>query len=363
MDNLIGINYSTWRELQRENPNGIDPERRGLARRLTVMSLFTSWRSRKERRLFDSKIAPVKVSAPLFIIGHWRSGTTLLHNLLTQDEQFAYPRIYEISHPHAFLTFPIDRFIRQINDPKALRRRRPMDNVEFDPLSPGEDEFATCAMSIRSHMVGWSYLRREEHYDRYLTFRNAPEADYQRWLQAFRWFLKKLTFKYEGKRLMLKSPQHTGRIRRLLQEFPDAQFVHIHRHPYDVFRSTQRLYEKGIIPVAFQKVPGPDFVTAGILRRYQELYDAFFEERALIPPGRYVEVSYDELVTDMVREVACIYEKLGLDGYSAMEPRLKEFAAAQAGYHRNQHAELSEALRQRIRAVAAREFEEWGYRA
>ncbi len=363
MDNLIGINYSTWRELQRENPNGIDPERRKMARQLTLMSLFTSWRSRKERRLFDSKVAAVQLSAPLFIIGHWRSGTTLLHNLLAQDEQFAHPRIYQISHPHTFLTLPIDQFIKKMNDPRALKRRRPMDNVEFDPLSPAEDEFATCAMSIRSHMVGWSYLRREEHYDQYLTFRTASEADYQRWRQAFLWFLKKLTFKYEGKRLMLKSPQHTGRIRRLLQEFPNAQFVHIHRHPYDVFRSTQRLYEKAIIPSAFQKAPGPDFVVSGILRRYREMHDAFFEERKLIPAGHYVEVSYEELIADMVREVACIYEKLNLPGYSVMEPKLKAYAAQQANYQRNDHAELADALRQRIRAVASREFEEWAYKA
>lgn len=360
MDNLIGINNETWRELQRENPEGIDPSRRKLARQLTVMSMFTSWRSRGEKQRFHDQVAATQLQAPLFIIGHWRSGTTLLHNLLSQDEQFAFPRIYQVSHPHTFLSMKVEQYLER-NGKDVTKRRRPMDNVEFDPLSPAEDEFASCAMSIRSHMVGWSYLRREEHYDRYLTFRDAPQADYDRWLRAFRWFLKKVTLKYGGRRLMLKSPQHTARIRLLLQEFPDAQFIHIHRHPYDVFRSTQRLYETGILPTAFQQPPGPDSVVAGILRRYQTMHDVFFEERQLIPSGRYVEVSYEELVSDMVGEVACIYEQLQLPGYSVMEPKLKTYAAAQADYKRNRHAELAEPLRSRVSAAAERSFAEWGY--
>ena len=35
------------------------------------------------------------VHAPLFIIGHWRTGTTLLHELLTLDQHHTYPTTYE----------------------------------------------------------------------------------------------------------------------------------------------------------------------------------------------------------------------------------------------------------------------------
>jgi hypothetical protein len=273
MDGLIGIDFATWRELLKENSYQVDAHRRKNALKLTAMSMVCTQRSRTERR-FDGQVAAVQLEDPLFIIGHWRSGTTLLHSLMAQDGQYGYPRIYQISNPRTFLSIPIERVMERRG--QQMRRQRAMDSVAFDPISPAEDEFAMSAMSIRSNLVGWSFLRREAHYDRYLTFRKAPPEDYARWREAFLWFLKKVQLK-EGRRLMLKSPQHTGRIRLLLQEFPEARFVHIHRNPYAVFRSMERLYKTAIIPPAFQDPPAGDFVTEGILGRYQEIYDAFCE--------------------------------------------------------------------------------------
>jgi len=52
------------------------------------------------------------------------------------------------------------------------------------------------------------------------------------------YFIRKVQlFRGTEKRLLLKSPVHTARIKLLLKLFPDAQFVYIHRNPYDVFRS------------------------------------------------------------------------------------------------------------------------------
>lgn len=359
MDGLIGIDFATWRELLRENGNKIDAHRRKNALKLTAMSMVCTQRSRVERR-FDSQVAAVEVESPLFIIGHWRSGTTLLHSLMAQDDQHGYPRIYQVSNPRTFLSIPIDQVMERFG--QQSQRQRPMDSIVFDPISPAEDEFAMSALSIRSNLVGWSFLRREAFYDRFLTFREAPPEDYARWRQAFLWFLKKVQLK-EGRRLMLKSPQHTGRIRLILEEFPRARFVHIHRNPYAVFRSTERLYHKAIIPPAFQEPPPGDFVTEGILRRYREIYDAFFEERSLIPAGQYAEVSFEALEQDMVGQVAAIYEQLQLPGFGQMAPQLQDHVASLSGYRKNVHPEIETPLQQRIYAAWQRSFDEWGYAA
>jgi hypothetical protein len=362
MDNLIGIAYSEWRELRKEVREDIDPEKRAFARRLTNMSLWTSWRARGEHRLYDEQVQKTELLDPVFILGHWRSGTTLFHNMLSLSDQFAYPRIYQVSNPHSFLRLPIERLIER-REQVANSRKRPMDNVEFDLQSAAEDEFATCPMSIRSHMVAWSFFRQEPFYDRFLTFRDAPREDYERWRKSLIWFLKKVVFKYNGGRPLLKSPQHTARVRLLLEQFPNARFIHIRRDPYEVFRSTQRLFETGILPNAFQKSPGLEFAVEGILRRYKEMYDAFFDDRALIPAGHYTEIAFEDLEQDMVGTVARAYEAIGLDGYAQFEPKLKAFVESQKNYQKNVHPQIEESLRRRIYTAWQRAFEEFGYPA
>jgi omega-hydroxy-beta-dihydromenaquinone-9 sulfotransferase len=362
MDNIIGIAYPEWRELKKEVNNDIDPEKRAFARRLNNMSLWTWWRARGEMKMFGEAVKQTALPDPVFIIGHWRSGTTLFHNMLALSEQYAYPRIYQVSNPHTFLRLPIERIVeRQHTVTQA--RKRPMDNVEFDLMSAAEDEFATCPMSIRSHMIGWSFFRQEPFYDRFLTFKDAPPEDYERWRKALVWFLKKVVFKYNCCRPLLKSPQHTARVRLLLEEFPNAKFIHVRRNPYVVFRSTQRLFETGIFPNALQRSPGPGFAVDGILRRYKEMYDALFEDRKLIPAGNYTEVAFEDLEQDMIGTVAQAYEATGLEGYAALEPKLKAFVESQKDYQKNKHPQIEESLRWRIYASWQRAFEEFGYPA
>jgi omega-hydroxy-beta-dihydromenaquinone-9 sulfotransferase len=362
MDNLIGIAYPEWRELKKEVNNDIDPEKRSIARRINNMSLWTWWRARGEMKMFGEAVRKTSLPDPVFILGHWRSGTTLLHNMLSLSDEFAYPRIYQVSNPHTFLRMPIERIVEQQHK-VARTRKRPMDNVQFDIMSAAEDEFATCPMSTRSHMIGWSFLRQEPYYDRYLTFRNAPRADYERWRDALVWFLKKVVFKYNCCRPLLKSPQHTARTRLLLKEFPDAKFIHMRRNPYVVFRSTQRLFETSILPHALQKSPGVEFAIEGILRRYKEMYDAFFEDRALIPAGNYTEVAFEDLEQDMTGTVARAYEAVGLEGYAEFEPKLKAFVESQKEYQKNKHPQIEESLRRRIYATWQHAFDEFGYPA
>jgi hypothetical protein len=60
---------------------------------ITLISPLTSLIRRHEDAKYGPKLAGVRVKQPLFILGHWRSGTTHLHNLLATDEPFAYPSL------------------------------------------------------------------------------------------------------------------------------------------------------------------------------------------------------------------------------------------------------------------------------
>ena len=299
---------------------------------------------------------PTQVQPPLFILGHYRSGTTHLHNLLALDPQFAAPTFFQALNPHTFLT--TERWAAPVAD-RLVVRRRYQDEVALGAGVPTEDEIALGTMTGLSPYLGWYFPRGGSGYDRYLTFRGVPDEEVARWGLALTTFLKKLTLRY-GRPLVLKSPPHTARIRLLLGLFPDARFVHIHRDPYDVFRSTRHMI-RAVQPVfRLQEARLPDGDDR-ILGVYTEMYDAYFEERGLVPEGRLCEVGYEDLERDPVGVVGSVYESLGLAGFEGIRPRLEGYLGSIAGYRKNRLDDLPEPLRLRIAHEWGRSFDEWGY--
>ena len=179
------------------------------------------------------------------------------------------------------------------------------------------------------------------------------------WRQAFLSFVKKLSWKHR-RPLILKSPTHTARIRLLLEIFPDARFVHIHRHPRDVFHATRRLCERAL-PYFYLQRPELGDLSGGIVRRYLTMYDAFFRDRDLIPAGRFHEVAYEELDRDPVREIARLYKALELPSFTEVEPALRKYVGSLDGYRKNVNPPLPEAVREEIHRSWRKSFESWGY--
>ena len=282
---LQGMTLGDWWALLRRHRFAIDLQHWPRALVQTAVSASNSVNARIERGRFGRRIEAARVEAPLFILGHYRSGTTHLHNLLALDPQFAAPTFFQVLNPHTFLT--TERWAAPVVD-RLVVRRRYQDEMALGAGMPSEDEFASCTMTGLSPYMGWCFPGDGADYDRYLTFRDAPESEVARWKHALTTFLKKLTVRY-GRPLVLKSPPHTARIRLLLGLFPDARFVHIHRDPYVVFRSTRHMIR--VVQPLYHLREGP--VQDGddrIISVYTEMYDAYFEERGLIPEGRLCEV-------------------------------------------------------------------------
>src|SRR5262249_57919454 len=169
-----------------------------------------------------------------------------------------------------------------------LPRRRPMDNVEWTVASPQEDEFALCVMTLRSPCMSWVFPRQRERFCKYLSFRDVAPNEVSEWRRAFDTFLKKLHLR-DSRPLILKSPPHTARIPLLLEMFPGAKFVHIHRDPVVVFQSSLRTMELMLDWQALQRANSPDF-DEWTLHQYWEMYEASFEARPRIPEGQICEV-------------------------------------------------------------------------
>ena len=82
-------------------------------------------------------------------------------------------------------------------------------------------------------------MNRRGHFLKFLSFEKAAATAFLRWQRSFVWFLRKVTYAQlladrQPKQLLIKSPVHTARIPLLLQLFPAAKFIFIHRDPIEV---------------------------------------------------------------------------------------------------------------------------------
>lgn len=343
-----------WRLLRRER-FAVSPRHWHRLAFQTAVSSITSVNAALEQRAFARVADTIEIPPPLFILGHYRSGTTHLHNLLALDPRFAFPNTFQVFNPLIFLR--MERWMAPLAQ-TVLAERRPQDNVGIHVEFPNEDELAMCSLTRLSPYFGWVFPRNARHYERFLTFEHATADEVAEWKAALLLFCRKLTHVYQ-RPLILKSPPHTARIRLLLELFPDARFVHIHRDPYAVFQSTLHLME--IVRPLFELHRCPVDNTESVLSVYREMYDAFFAQRSLIPSGRFCETGYAELTRDSVGTLRGIYDTLGLGGFESLQPRLENYLASIASYRPNRHAELSEPLRRRIADTWHRSFEAWGY--
>lgn len=353
---LAGIALGDWIKLLRNERFAIAPSCLPRALSITAQSIKNSaWRAIERRRL-GARVKDAAIQPPLFVLGHWRSGTTHLHNLLCADQRFAFPNNYQVSFPHTFLSTEASS-ARLLS--LFLPRRRPMDNVEWTIESPQEDEFAICAATLKSPCMAWVLPARRARFEKYLTLQGASTSEVAEWREALELFLKKLTFKY-GRPLVLKSPPHTARVRLLLEMFPEARFVHVRRHPHVVFQSSQRMFRVNLEWHRLQR-RRLDELDDWVIRQYRQMYDAYFMERNLIPPGRLHEVCFEDLEEDPMSQLQATYAALGLPDFDAVRPVLERYVASLVGYRKNTFPELPECLRSRIAQEWRRCFEEWGY--
>jgi hypothetical protein len=156
------------------------------------------------------------------------------------------------------------------------------------------------------------------------------EAERDAWKSALADFLKRVTFRSQ-KRIILKSPPHTGRIRTILELFPDARFVHIVRDPYALFGSTVRLWKTLYKFEALQE-PRHEGLEEYVFDCFERMYRSFERDRALVDPRRMFEIRYEDLIRDPIERMRELYDHLALGEFDTARPKLEAYFHDRAGY-------------------------------
>lgn len=351
-----GMRFGDYLKLIGGNRLKIHPFRWAMAAALVGVTLFNSVMYRVQQLLYGRKIAEAEIpQAPIFIIGHWRSGTTHLHELLVRDDRFAFPTTYECFAPYHFL---VTEWIVPRLTWFLLPRKRPMDNMTAGFDRPQEDEFAICAMGAPTPYVRMAFPNHGPRYLELLNMENVDPADLDRFKKALGYFVRALTVKKQ-KRLVMKSPPHTGRIALLAEMFPGARFVHLVRNPYALFPSMYRTWQALDLAQGFQ-IPHFAGLDRFILDCFQRMYRGFERQRQQIDPSHICDVRYEDLVDDPLGQVQRVYEQLELGNFEQVRPKLEQYVRRQRHYKPNRHA-LDPQIKQEIDERWAEYFERYGY--
>lgn len=353
---LAGITASDWASLLIENRFRIAPRYWGKVPYLSISSVCTSCVAAAEHLVHGRRIKQAKPITPLFIVGSWRSGTTFLHTLMCLDQQFSSPSLFKTMFPHSFImSEPWLRPLLELGTPD----KRFMDNMAMNLREPHEDEMALAILSQRSNMLSWAFPRNAARYDRFLDFKNATEQDRNAWKDSFDYFVRKMSYR-TGKPQILKSPNHTARIKLLLELYPDAKFLHIYRNPYSVFRSMVHMATAVTQVWGLQYFP-PDEIPGMVIHTYKRLYDAYFDQKAAIPSGQLTEIRYEDFAQAPVETLESVYADLAIEGFETSRPALEEHVAQKASYKRNKHDPIPPDHISLINQHWSRAFEQFGY--
>jgi hypothetical protein len=310
----FNLGWAAYRRLARRwgppAPPGLRLQMAAAASWLSAVEAMQRWAWRQ--RLEQAAPAP-----PIFIVGHWRSGTTLLHELLCTAPGLGYPTTAACMRPQYFL-------LEQAAPARAEAAiLRPMDAMKVTAASPQEDEFALFCLGLPSPYAAFVHPRALGQVLELADLDRLGPAERRAWEVRFREFLAGVSLLAPDRRIVLKSPPHSLRIGALSALCPGAAFIHIVRDPRRVhpsavgmWRSMFDLYAVGE-PVGAAEIAriSLDTITA---------FDAAIEHAAArLPADRFVRVRFEDLVAQPGATVRTIYDRLGLGAFEQARPVLE----------------------------------------
>ncbi len=278
------------------------------------------------------EIKEIPVKKPLFIVGLPRTGTTMLHHLLCQDQNARIPFLWEFrlpSFPSASTststqnTQTIDPRIKMAEE--SIRRfytlAPQVQSIHtFDPTGPTEciqlfqNIFMSPLFSLYSNIPQYEeWLLHHEH-DMVLAYK------------YYRQILQLLQRRHSGKYWVLKSPAHIYALDALLNVFPDACVILTHRDPLKVVPSYCSM--SAVIKRVFSDHIDLKELGKRSLSQLGEGIDRMMKVREAYRQERFYDVSYEDLIADPLKIVRRIYSYFNLEFDSQKEEIMKAWFSA-----------------------------------
>jgi hypothetical protein len=327
---MTGIELGPWLDLLKRNGWDLSPEYAHRIAMISAISLPVSALSRLEDALYARRLEEMDID----------------------------PTLWQCLFPGCMIVTK-NLGPRLLRD--ALPDKRSYDNVAQGWYEAAEDEIALAKMTGLSLYAGLGFPDNLPKYEKYVDFQEATTAERTRFRKALELFVKKIMVA-TGRRVVIKSCGHSARIPMLLESFPDAKFVLIHRDPYETFASMLH-FRTRVDWENFLQVPDASYIetrwetTADLGAR---VFERMIEDRRLIPPENYYEVAYADFSGNELPHLAAIYQKFALRDWDRTERILEPYLDGLRGYQKNRLSldpKLKEFVYDRWRLV----FDAFGY--
>jgi len=287
-----------------------------------------------EKIVYHNKLKYMEMEPPIFIVGHWRSGTTHICNLLSQSPQFGFVTPVATGIPHDLLL--IGRLFKPWLE-KSIPPNRLIDRVAVNAHSPQEDEFGLANMVPISFLHGLYFPKRfSENFFKGVFFDHCSEKEIERWKRASNQYLRKVYLDQGQRQLLIRNPVSTSRIPLLRAMWPGAKFIHIYRNPYRVFPSMRNYFQKLLPALSFQDYHHVKFDDI-IFTTYQRMMKTLIADLSQLPEEKFIEIKYEDLEEKPLIELNKVYHRLGLAGFEEAEPFFEKYLDGIRGYTKNQY--------------------------
>ncbi len=295
----------------------------------------------------------------LFIIGHPKSGTSLVNSLLDSHEQLV---VFSEESDFYLSVWPKAEKLNW----QWRKRREEKINELFDHI-----------VSI-THFQNYLRGKVEEDISGNLDYETFPKKEFERNLKAaisnslidknfqrsllfkeiLSAYVKSLSIPVEGKKYWVeKTPKHTWHIGEIMEDFPDVSFVFVCRDPRDNYYSFNKKLNGELDPVEFSK-------------SWTEAIRIFKS----INNSRTYIIRYEDVILRREKELRELLKNLGLDWKdSLLEPTKlgadwkgnSMFGIRKSGIHNKSigryKKELSDNQKLIIEYLCQDEMKEFGY--
>jgi len=274
-----------------------------------------------DHRKRNPALAEQQITAPLFVLGLPRTGTTVLYGMLASNPALRSPSSWEVARP-----FPPPG---PQPDPQRVAAMD-KDFAQFLKIAPGVD----AIHPLGSHLPQECLALQAPQFLSYEYPTTFPVPGYWAWLReqdmrpAYEFekaFLQHLQSGYGGERWILKTPAHLMWLDALLEVFPDALLVHTHRNPATVLASVSSLMTA--FRGAMSNAVDPHEVGREQLEAWTWGLERTIAVRDRLPANRVVDVHFADTVDDPVGTVRRVYEHFGLPLSEQVEAGVRAYLA------------------------------------
>jgi hypothetical protein len=283
-----------------------------------ILEPFRWW----EELTWKKRIRKVNIlKPPVFIIGFWRSGTTLLHNLLCQTPGTVYITTYQTVFPnllgHSWWFKPIIG--------KFWPTHRPFDDVKMGMDLPQEEEIAFGNLQDIS-FYNFLYFPKdfEKFYEKELFMKGLDDKHVARWKSEYIKMISKAILNIKGDRFVSKSPSNMVRIRQILDIFPDAKFIFLHRDPYKTVESFYRFFHEVMPTVQIQKSNG-DLTRKRLTCVYADMVRQYYADKDKIPAKNLMEIKFEDFSKKAIGGLKQIFDQFEIKGFEDSQQHFENY--------------------------------------